>query len=205
MNPLNYRVRRATVDDIKGLTAIWQAMNLPAPELEKRLTEFQVAETEDSQVVAAIGLQIAGRQGRLHSEAFNDFSQSNHLRHLLWERLQNVANNHGLTRLWIKETAPFWDHNGFRAASAETLQKLPDVWSELKTGSLTLQLKEEAEIVPISLDKEFALFMESEKSRTAKIFRQARTLKIIATVIAIILLLMVIAVGAFFLLRKGPR
>jgi N-acetylglutamate synthase-like GNAT family acetyltransferase len=205
MNLPSFRVRRATVDDIKGLTALWQAMNLPAPELEKRLTEFQVAEMEDGQVVGAIGLQITGRQGRLHSEAFKDFAHSDNLRHLLWERIQNIANNHGLTRLWIKDTAPFWDHNGFQAASDETFQKLPAVWNEMRIGARTLQLKDETEAVPISLDKEFALFMESEKSRTEKIFRQARTLKIVATLVGIILFLMVVAIGAFIVLRKGPR
>jgi len=201
----NYQVRRATVDDVKNLLSLWQSMHLPALELEKRLTEFQVVETQEGQIAGAIGLQIAGRQGRLHSEAFSDFGQSDKLRELLWERIQNVANNHGLTRLWISESAPFWDHNGFRAANAETLQKLPATWSELKAGVLTLQLKEETEAIPVSLDKEFALFMESEKSRTAEIFRKARTLKMIATVIAIILFIMVMAIGAFFVMRKTPH
>ncbi len=205
MNSADYRVRRATVDDIGNLLSLWQAMRLPAQELEKRLTEFQVVEAGDNQLVGAIGLQIAGRQGRLHSEAFNDFSQSDRLRQLLWERIQNLAHNHGLTRLWIKESAPFWDHNGFRTASAETLQKLPTTWSELKAGVLTLQLKAETEGIPVSLDKEFALFMESEKSRTADIFRKAKTLKMIATAIAIILFIMVMAIGAFFVMRKVPH
>ena len=205
MNLVNYRVRRATLNDIKNLTALWRAMQLPAIELEKRLTEFQVVEAEDGQVVGGIGLHITERQGRLHSEAFKDFAQADLLRQLLWERIQNVASKHGLTRLWSKETAPFWEHSGFRTATAETLQKLPAVWSELKTGARTMPLREEAKAAPISLDKEFALFMESEKSRTAKLFRQARTLRIIATLIAIILFIIVMMVGAFFVLHKAPR
>jgi hypothetical protein len=193
------------VDDLKGLSALWETMNLPAPELEKRLTEFQVAETEDGQVVGAIALQITGRQGRLHSEAFKDFTHADNLRHLLWERIQNIANNHGLTRLWIKDTAPFWDHNGFRAANDEAFQKLPTVWDGMRIGARTLQLKDETETLPISLDKEFALFMQSEKDRTEKMFRQARTMKMIALLVAIMLLGMVIAIGAYFLFRKVPR
>jgi len=47
MTVSNYRVRRATLDDIAQLTAIWKSMDFPVEELAKRITEFQVAEGVD--------------------------------------------------------------------------------------------------------------------------------------------------------------
>ncbi len=55
----------------------------------------------------------------------------------------------------------------------------------------------------ISLDKEFALFMASEKERTERAFQHAKMLKMIATLIAFALLA-VILVGAIFLFRRNP-
>ena len=48
------------------------------------------------------------------------------------------------------------------------------------------------------------MFMEAEKQRTARAFQQAKILKIIATVLAVVVLILVIA-GAFALLRRNPQ
>src|SRR5437763_4648115 len=118
MDSSNYRVRRATLDDLPQLTGLWQAMHFPSEELAKRVTEFQVAESAEGKLLGAVGLQIAERQGRVHSEAFTDFSLAEQLRPLLWERLHAVATNHGLLRLWTQEQAPFWNHCGLLKAEA---------------------------------------------------------------------------------------
>src|SRR6476620_4495932 len=107
MEPSNCRVRRATLDDLPQLTAFWQGMQLPIPELSKRITEFQVVEGPDAKIIGMIGLQVAEKQARIHSESFADFAQADQLRPLLWDRIQSVARNHGLLRLWTREKAPF--------------------------------------------------------------------------------------------------
>ena len=203
MNSSDYHVRRATLDDIGQLTALWNAMNFPAMELAKRPTEFQVTEGADGNLVGLVGLQIAERQGRIHSEAFKDFALADQLRPLLWERIHAVATNHGLLRLWTQEQAPFWNHCGLVKADAEALEKLPAVWRGPASDWLTLKLREDIAAV-ISLDKEFALFKESEKQRTQRAFQQARVLKMIATFIALALLVLV-AAGAFYVVRKLVR
>jgi N-acetylglutamate synthase-like GNAT family acetyltransferase len=203
MTSSNYRVRRATLDDVGQLIALWKSMHFPADELAKRITEFQVAESTDPKVVGAIALQIAERQGRLHSEAFTDFALADTLRPLLWDRFQAIASNHGLLRLWTQEQAPFWSHCGLAKADSEAMGKLPAVWRSLSASWLTLKLKEDVEEV-ISMDKEFAMFMESERKRTERAFQQARVLKFIATLIAIAVLLLVMA-GAFLVIRKNPQ
>ena len=45
-----FRVRRATVDDLDALVAMWTAMQFDIVGIEKRLTEFQVAEAADGTV-----------------------------------------------------------------------------------------------------------------------------------------------------------
>ncbi len=203
MTSTGYRVRRATLDDIGQLTALWKSMKFPDDELARRITEFQVAESDVGQLLGAVGLQIAERQGRIHSEGFVDFASADKLRPQFWERLHAVANNHGLFRLWTQERAPFWNHCGLAKPDAEVMEKLPGVWRGLPDSWLTLKLKEDVQEV-LSADKEFAVFMEAEKQRTARAFAQARVLKFVATLIAVAVLLLVVS-GAFFLIRKNPQ
>jgi len=186
-----YRVRRATLDDLSHLTVIWQPMQFPVDDLAKRITEFQVAESPDGKILGALGLQIAERQGLVHSEAFSDFALAEHVRPLLWDRVHAVATNHGLLRVWTQEQAPFWNHCGLLQADPEALQKLPAAWRGPSSRWLTLKLRDDVETV-LSLDKEFALFMQSEKQRTEQVFQRARMLKNLVLLISIGLL---IAVG----------
>jgi len=203
MSASNYRVRRATLEDIGPLTELWKSMRFPAEDLSKRVTEFQVAESPGGKLLGALGLQILEKQGRIHSEGFTDFSLSEHLRPMLWERIHAVATNHGLLRLWTKEDAPFWNRCGLTKPDDDTLARLPAAWRGEPANWLTLKLKDDIESI-VSLDKEFALFMQSEKDRTARAFQQAKILKLIATLIAITLLGLVM-VGAFLLLKRNPN
>jgi hypothetical protein len=198
-----YRVRRATLDDLGDLTAIWQPMHFPTDDLAKRVTEFQVAESPDGKVLGALGLQIAERQGLVHSEAFSDFALAEHLRPLLWDRVHAVATNHGLLRLWTREQAPFWNHCGMLQADAEVMQKLPVLWRGPSCHWLTLKLRDDVETV-LSLDKEFALFMQSEKQRTEQVFAHARLLKNLVTLIAVGLLVAV-AIWAVRVFLRNPQ
>jgi len=203
MTSSNYRVRRATLDDISQLLPLWGSMNFATEALAKRVTEFQVAEDAHGKILGAVGLQMAERQGRIHSEGFTDFGVAEQLRPVFWDRLQAVATNHGLLRLWTEEKAPFWTHSGLLKPDADALEKLPASWRHPSADWLTLKLKEDLAEV-ISADREFSLFMEAEKARTARAFQQARILKFVATFIAFILLVAVVA-GAFFVLRKNPQ
>ena len=197
----NYRVRRATLDDLGQLTALWQSMRFDTEDLAKRVTEFQVAESADGKVLGALGLQLAARQGLIHSEAFGDFALGDQLRPLLWDRVHAVASNHGLLRLWTHEQAPFWSHCGLVKADGSAREQLPPAWRGRSSEWQTLKLKEDVETLA-SLDKEFAAFMESEKQRTDRALQHAKVLKMLATAIAFVLFSFVIA-GAFYLLKRN--
>ena len=69
MTTANLQVRRASIDDLPQLNSLWQQERLPSASLEKRFKEFQVVEAS-SEILGAIGLEVLGTEGRLHSEVF---------------------------------------------------------------------------------------------------------------------------------------
>ena len=200
MNSENYRVRRVTTDDLDQLVLLWNDSILPSAQLEKRFTEFQVVEGPGENIVGAIGMQIAGSEGKIHSEAYTDFGLTDQLRPMLWERLCSVAANHGLFRLWTDETAPFWKKNcGFIEPSVEARAKVPAVFGDVTPTWLTLQLKEDL-AEPMALEAQFTLFKAEEQQRTQKMFEQARLFKGIAWGMAFLLFVFVV-IGVVFLVK----
>jgi hypothetical protein len=188
------------VDDLPQLIELWTSAKLPAAELDKQFTDFQVAEDDQGKVVGAIGLQIDTHHGRVHSEAFTDFGLTDTLRPALWQRLQTVAQNHGLFRLWTVETAPWWKKDaGFAAPAAEVLEKLPTPFGERHPGWLTLRLKDET-ADPELLDKELAAFKEVERLKREKLLFKGRVIRVVGTVISAGLLIFGLIV-LFWVLR----
>jgi N-acetylglutamate synthase-like GNAT family acetyltransferase len=183
MDAPGYRVRRATTDDLEQLQAVWTAAALPAAELEKRFTEFQVAEDPAGRIVGAIALQVVGPDGKIHSESFSDFALSDTLRPLFWQRLETMARNHGLFRLWTAETAPFWKKDaGFTAATGA----LPETLGPAQGAWLTLRLKDES-ADPNLIEAQFALYLQTERAKREKLLRRGAALKMVGTVIAVVL------------------
>jgi len=195
------QARRATLDDIAALRTLWETMRYPVAELEKQLTEFQVVVDVSGQVLGTVGLGTAQRQGRIHSEAFSDFSLVERARPVLWERLLSLCTNHGLVRLWTFDPSPFWAQNGFQPATPALLEKLPEAWDRAKPGWLTLQLKDENAVA--SLDKEFAMFVASEKHRSEQSLGALRVLKSVAmTIVALIIIGILVATAYVFILHR---
>jgi N-acetylglutamate synthase-like GNAT family acetyltransferase len=197
-----YQVRRATTDDLAQLSELWTAAQFPVADLEKRFTEFQVAAGATGEVVAAIGLQIAGADGKVHSEWFKDFALSDTLRPALWKRLQALASNHGLFRLWTEESAPYWKKDaGFSSPSADLATRLPENFGAARAGWLVLRLKDEA-ADPDFLEAQFAVFREAERVKREKLLQRAHAIKMIGTVIAVVVFLMALAVLLWFVRHR---
>ncbi len=201
MNPSTIRIRRATTDDFQSLRSLWKSMRLPVGQLEKRLTEFQVIETADGQIVGAIGVQIIRQHALLHSEGYTDFAVADAARQLFWERIQTITAHHGVFRLWTQENSPFWVRWGFQPATAELLERLPGEWKLTEGKWLTIQLKNEEAIA--ALEKELEAFRESEKKRTAETLDQARTMTTTITVIAFVVGIVLIGIAFYLFLRRG--
>ncbi|HEX4341943.1 MAG TPA: hypothetical protein VH255_01045 [Verrucomicrobiae bacterium] len=195
------RIRRATLDDLESLRKLWAANDFNTAELEKRLTEFQVAETEEGKFLGAIGFEMLSSQGLIHHEAFTEPTNTESLRALFWTRLQVLTSNHGVLRLWVRENSSNWIPFVFQPPTEEALKKLPEAWDRSATGWFTLQLKDENVIA--KLDKEMAMFMTAERLRSEKIIASARMFKTIATIVGF--LAAFLAIGAalwLFIARK---
>jgi N-acetylglutamate synthase-like GNAT family acetyltransferase len=198
-----YQVRRATTDDLAQLSQMWAEAQFPVDELEKRFTEFQVAATAEGVVVASVGLQVAGTDGKIHSEWFTDFAMSDSLRPLLWERLQVVAANRGLFRMWTDESAPFWKRGaGFLTAPGELMGRLPADFGASRGAWLVLRLKDES-ADPDLLEAQFTLFRDAEKARRETLMQRAHTIKMIGTGIAAVLFLLALATLVWYVHKTG--
>ena len=105
MTDPNVQVRRATIEDLAKLTELWQQEGLPAEEFARRFQEFQVVELAGESMLGAVGLKVAGTEGWLHSEVFGAPEFGDLVREQIWERVQIVAKNHGLVRVWTQHHA----------------------------------------------------------------------------------------------------
>ena len=115
MQPASLESRRATVEDLGSLEALWMDAGLPAAELGRFLTEFQVVTDAAGRIVHAIGLMVEGDQALLHSEAFASSAEvePDACRAALWKRLRILARNQGISRIWTREDADYWRISGY--------------------------------------------------------------------------------------------
>jgi N-acetylglutamate synthase-like GNAT family acetyltransferase len=174
MTAADFRIRRATLDDLPALRALWQKSQLQPMDLEKRFTEMQVAETPDGQIAGAIGIKIERLHGQVHSEIISDPAHAAPLHEAFWQRLQILARNHGLFRLWTQSIDPYWTTLGFRKPDAKEQEKIP---ASFGAGEfLTFPLKEET-AEGVSVEKEFELFTQSQRMETERLMQQAQTFK----------------------------
>lgn len=199
MSASNLQARRATVDDLVALRKLWHRAGLPVERLEKQITEFQIVETPDGVLLGALGLALAGSQGRLHSEVYASEEFEGELRRRLWERVQAIARNHGLHRIWTREPAAAWAELGFEAAPRESLEKLPGSFGSSGETWQVLKLREEAPAA-VSLEKEFEMFTAAQRESSERLIRQAQSFRNIAyAALGIVLVLGVLAIAYTFM------
>ncbi len=174
-----FQVRRATVEDLPVLRSLWQTENLPVEVLEKRVTEFHVAQSEQGEVVASLGLQTAEGQGLLHAEAIGWPDLADELRAQLWPRVETMARSPTLSRLWTTLEAPFWKSIGFKKAGDQTLALLPPVFAADQTDWLHLPLRS-SRADSEEIDKHVAALRTISQAETERLMARARVLKWIA-------------------------
>jgi N-acetylglutamate synthase-like GNAT family acetyltransferase len=195
--------RRATVEDLPQLRLLWEQEQLDAAILEKRFKEFQVVGYESGELLGAVGLEVAGQEGRLHSEAFARPEEADALREMLWRRVQIIARNVGLVRVWTQLAATFWQAEGFESVG-ENPPRLPLEFAGGAEAWFCAQVKSERG--ELNVEQELALLQAAERGRTEQLYRQARIWKGVALVIAIGVFLLAIlwAVYFFKLQQQSP-
>ncbi len=174
-----FQLRRATVEDLPQLRPLWEMENLRVEALEKRFTEFQVACSEQGELAAAIGLQISDQQGCLHSEAFGWPDEADEIRAQLWPRLETLARNQRLGRLWTALAAPFGKGVGFKNAGEEIVAQLPAAFVEEEARWLYLPLRS-AEGGANDIEKQFAVLRAMSQAENERLLDRARLMKWIA-------------------------
>lgn len=203
MHTLPLNVRRATTDDLASLRSLWSSMNLPADELEKRLTEFQVVVDANGTFLGAIGFVVSQQHALLHNEGFTDFSVADAARDLFWQRIQILSSNHTVFRLWTQERSPFWKSFGFRPPDAGTLARLPAEWRNEYDGAwLSLQLKDE-EAIAAALGTDLESLMNAERKQTDNIREKAQTLRTVVTVVFFIIGILSFGFAIYLLIHRG--
>ncbi len=185
-----FQIRRATVEDLPQLRPLWEMADLGVEALEKRFTEFQVACTDEGEIVAAVGLQIHAQQGCLHSEAIGWPDVADDIRSQMWPRLQTLAQNQRLSRLWTSLETPFWKGVGFKKASEEALALLPAPFAQEEAQWLFLPLRP-AEGGADEVEKQFAVLRAMSQAENERLLDRARLMKWIAVG------LMLVVFGAF--------
>lgn len=203
MDVTGYKVRRATVDDLPILRAMWEKAEFPSEDLERVLTQFQVAEGAEGVVHAALAFTVDKQQGLVHSDMFVRQELENLLYPLFWARIQSLAKYHSINRLWTLVRHPFLLDQGFKEASARQLEKLPGPFGNPQAHWLTLSLRDET-VSALTIEKELELFARSQQENNARIMRQAKTLKIAALVFAVVVAVG-IAVAAGYIYKNYSR
>jgi N-acetylglutamate synthase-like GNAT family acetyltransferase len=197
-----YVTRRATVEDLPQLIELWRLEQLPAGALEKRFTEFQVVSDETGQVLAAMGIQIQGAQGLLHSEAIAKAELGDNLRERLWNRLQVIIQNHALERLWTQINVPFWREQGFERVSSEQVASLPAAFSGSDREWLAKTLR--AADANAAVERELAQLKALQQEESVRMQQRVQWAKRVAFGLTIVVFLLVV-VWAVAMLKFGPR
>ncbi len=203
MDRADLNSRRATVEDLPGLQSLWHALGLPVDELEKRLTDFHVVADNQGQIIGAIGLEISGQFGKLHSEALAETDQPDMVRDLLWQRIEMVSRYRGLVRLWTALSDPFWHNAGFQESTDSERGRLPSDFGSADQSWRTLKLRDERALDG-ALEKEIQLFKIQNQEQNEKIARNAKVLRAVAILLGVLLFLVVI-LGVVLLFQMKPE
>jgi N-acetylglutamate synthase-like GNAT family acetyltransferase len=198
----HFQTRRATVDDLPQLISLWQLEQLPADVLEKRFTEFQVVSDDAGQVLAAIGIQISGVHGLLHSESIAKPELGDKLRELLWNRLQVMIHNHALEKLWTENSVSFWRDIGFELASPEHMAAMPAAFKNESRGWRVKTLR--AADASAAIDRELAQLKTLQQEESARMASRVQWMKRLAFGMTIVVFLLVV-VWAIVMLKYGPQ
>ncbi len=195
------RARRATVEDLPALQALWQRAELPWDQLDRFVTEFLVVPgEEEGMLLAAIGLQVDGDQALAHSEAILPGQDADGLRAALWLRLQIVARNNGAVRLWTLEDAPYW-RSVFAIADATTVQSLKASFADPTAEWWTYQLIDPAKAQKM-IDERLALWEATRHSDSTHLADSIQRFRQISFIVVGLVLAMMAVMVMYVVFRR---
>ena len=198
--PSAFYARRANVDDLPALHALWQRAGLPWDQLERFLTEFLVVADEHGSLVAAIGLNAEGDHGLVHSEAVLPHDDAPAIRAALWQRIQIVARNHGVARVWTLEDDDFWK-SLFQPASAAEVANLKATFADPSASWRTFLLSDPARAQWL-LDERLALWDAHRQADAEHFSNTIARVRQVAFIVAGAVILMMVLMVAYVVIRR---
>ena len=184
MSEISFHARRATLDDLPALRGLWQTALLPAHDLERHLTEFQLAEGLDGRLMGALGFQILGKEARIYYEAYTHSETEALVKPQLWNRLKVMATSAGVHRVWTQEKSSYWEEIGFEAVTADDLERLPSGFQRAGGNWRVLALRDEA--AERMIEEEIGIFQAAHEEDQSRLAWQTRLVRWIAGIIAAI-------------------
>jgi len=183
--------RRANLEDLPALLALWEKSRLPGIQLEKFLTEFQIVANERGEVLASVGLQVDGPDALVHSEAVADAASPEAEAHraALWTRMQIVLRNQGVSRVWTLEDDAYWQ-SVFQPAKPGEIAALKSTFADPAASWLMIQLLDEARVNKL-VNEQVILrggSLDGERQEFNETIRRARLIAYSITMIVIIIL-----------------
>ncbi len=194
------RARRATVDDLPALHALWQRADLPWDQLDRFVTEFLVVPGEEGILLAAVGLQVDGDQGLFHSEAILPNDDADAYRAALWQRLQIVARNHGAVRLWTLEDALFW-RSVFVPADPALVQGLKASFADSTAEWWTFQVIDPAKAQKL-VDEQLALWEANRQVGSTEFTDSIQRFRQVSFLLVGVVITMMLVMVLYVLLRR---
>ena len=200
VEPIRPVARKATLDDLPALHALWQRAGLPWSELERFVTEFQVVPGDDGLLQGAVGLQIDGSEALLHSEAIFPGTDADEIRAASWTRMQIVARNQGVARLWTLEDAPFWKATFVRADPA-AVQGLQAAFRDPEADWLVFQLVDPVRAQKL-VDERLALWEANRHADSDELLNKINLIRTLAFTAAGLLIGAMLLMVVFVLVKR---
>ncbi|MBX3731329.1 MAG: hypothetical protein KF791_01905 [Verrucomicrobiae bacterium] len=170
MDPSPLSARRAAVEDLAALQALWQEAGLPWEQLGDFLNEFQIVTDEDGLITGVIGLLIEGDQALLHTEAIHAGADADLVRAALWRRVQIVLRHQGVQRVWTQEDADYWKTGGFSPVPPPLVERAPASFLKSADSWLACDLMD-PERAKAAINEQLAI-LEAERMQRAAEFQQ---------------------------------
>lgn len=187
MESTSISARRAAVEDMAALQALWLEVGMPWEELGGFINEFQVTTDEDGLITGAIGLLIEDDQALLHSEAIRAGSDADLARSALWRRVQIVARHQGVQRIWTQEDADYWRTSGFSLVPPPLVDRVQASFLKSADTWMACDLMD-PERAKAMVNEQLAI-LEAERMREAEEFQgKVRIFRTFAILLAFIVL-----------------
>lgn len=187
MSSSEFKIRRVHVADLNELRSVWRAAGIYSLELEKRFTEFQIVIDCEAAIVASFGIDVRKKDGHIHSLAFRANAPKEELQEVVWKRAQNLAENHGLLRLWAPDE-PFWKDVGFAQPDEKARKQAAELYEATMDRRLVLTLRDEADIQKLA-EAQFELFQQNTIAERERIMERSQVYRNIAIAVALLVII----------------